>query len=291
MQEALRKPESYGEKKLTELLDYATSTLSPGPGYSLEVQGTKVPKLTIKEMGAFFGVSLDESAGADMNLVYDTSGSTFQLQKLTFKVEGGSGTASIIRTESIGLIPMIEMGQQVFRSRASYLSYEDGDNILKNIGADIKPPLTSPDEYATWRQGILAATHGWHLTEKVEIPTDIKSDYMSVTTISHEETLGLSSRGAVTTHIDTRRVASSTILFDDATNKTSRLSSVIESVADNDRPHLHIYNELSSHQHDPFIINKSDDTSFQIEPVELNRDTFTRYRSIVDEAIDLQLKS
>lgn len=278
MKPVLSSGEIYSERKLTELLEFVTKDLQPGPGYKLTLEGLTADKLVHKELEAFFGASLDASAGAKVELGFNALTDQLVLQELAFPIKGTDGVAKLLRTDTIGYIPSIEMRQQPFRATSQFMSYEDGQKLLAGFGIfDI--PSYDPIAYKEWRAELLSKTKGWHLVERLEVPLGVTDLAVQTTTLTNEQSFNALKSEVVRSRSFTRSI----MMFNDNQETVDHTDSVIESSPGNVNEPVRIYTQTYTRSIDPFAMNTTSTTEPILKPIALDEDSYTDFSNALSE--------
>lgn len=226
--------ERYGEKKLGELLEYATNLLVPGPGYSLELDGMNANTLMHNELEAYFGHSIDTDLGMKVTLGYDEMSEGLVLKTLDAPIKGTSGHAYLFKTETLGYQPSLEFHGKLYTARKEFIDPAIVDRILPSLGIDAAPTKNQKD-YQSWRESLLQKTSGWHLLERREIPEAASEQAVQFSTLQREETLDLKNLNASSIRSFTRTI----VQFEgDERHHTEQVLEMNEDMAGK---HLHQY--------------------------------------------------
>lgn len=271
--------EIYSERKLSELIEFATRDLQPGPGYQLRLEGVKPTALTHKELEAFFGATFDETQGASLDLIYNQDIEQMVLRELSFPLKGLDGRAQLLRTDTIGYIPVIEMRGNPFKSRSAYMSYDDGQRVLEGFGIP-EIPSYDPLAYMHWRAGVLSKTQGWHLIERLEVPLAVSQNSVQTSTLINEETVTPD-----LLHVSQRRsLTRSIVLFDDTNSSTSHIDYTVES----EEAALCMYKQTYQKSMHEYALNFEEVTDSKLVPIGLNENSYHDFSNALLEVIHVR---
>lgn len=278
METLLAVGEKYAERSLRDKLDFATDTLMPSPGYNLTLEGLQTPILTIKELSAYFGVELDQEAGALVSLGYNIGENKLSIDRVIFPIKGSEQVAQLVSVEAGGYIPAIdgfmpEFGQEgiVHQKRQSAIHYEKGEELLQGFGIS-QAPLDSPAAYKAWRDNVLEQSSGWHLIETLLISDAITEDMTQYTTLRREDALSLRRERMADIRQFTR-----TIVQHDRENDTQHFTEqVLETTRGATSSDVRLF--LSTYSKTPDLIFgelESNKTEPKLTAIELNEDSYT----------------
>jgi len=278
--------EEYAQPRLKDLLEYATQDLQPGPGYELTLEGVQANTQTHKALEDFFQVGLSKEAGALMELGYNELTEQIILKSLIFPIAGIEGTARLLRTDTIGYIPVVEIRGQPFKTKASYMSHKDGGKVLRGFGVD-NIPSYDPTAYRQWRGDVLSQTKGWHLVEKLDIPEAILDGAAQSTTLRSEEVIRETDDRSIEL-IRKKSLIRSIVVFDDEAGTTQHTNHILEFTSDKEDSPVLLFKESYLRSPDPFIINGvGSDAISQATMVRshFDRNTFADFSNLLAEII------
>jgi hypothetical protein len=271
--------ETYSGKKLIELLTYATNDLEPGIGFKLQLEGVHAIPVMHKELEAYFDASLDEKKGATIVLGYDDLSEKMVLDEFAFPLKGIQGAARLLRTETLGYVPIIQVRNKQFDSRHEFMDHDQSNVLLAGFGIEDFTTF-GKDNYADWRDTVVSKTSAWQVTEKLETPIAIDEQSEQSMTLSRSETIDLSKFKMVQHNAVTRSI----ILFNED-GTTDHTEMTLDSIKDLDQHDLPI--SLRTYRKTPDILadegNLITHESRQMLP--LSHDNFTTFKNALDEII------
>jgi hypothetical protein len=276
--------EVYSERKLSELLEFATKDLQPGPGYKLDLEGVPASPLTHKELEAAFGASLDATRGANISLSYNDAAQQMVLQELSYPLQGIVGRARLHRTTTIGYTPSIELPNATFipgRQISKQITYADGQRILAGFGID-EIPGYDPKAYKQWRADVLSKTRGWHLKERQEVPLGITADSVQSSTLVKEESLQLLGQDRLET-LRKQSLTRSIVILNDMDGINSHIDFTVEVEGDMTRMYKQVYKKAGF---DPLLVDFEENiTDSRLEPITLNANSYYDFSNALLETI------
>lgn len=288
METLLATGEKYTERSLREKLDFVTDTLLPGPGYNLTLEGLQAPVLTLKELSAYFGVELDDTAGALVSLGYNPNAHKLALEQVAFPIKGSDKVAQLVSVEAGGYIPAIEgfipemaKGSITTGEKQDAISYDKADALLRSFGIT-EAPLDSASTYRDWRDTVLEQSSGWHLIETLQISDAVTTDSIQYTTLRREDALSLQRERMV----DIRQFTRTIVQYDTDNGSQHFTEQVLESSQGTDVKNLRLY--LNSYSKTPDIIfgdMKANISEPQLTAIQLNRESYENYSSALEKVV------
>ncbi|MDN5275586.1 MAG: hypothetical protein JWN33_235 [Candidatus Saccharibacteria bacterium] len=292
MERIVDKNETYSNRRLSETLEFATRNLQPGPGYHLTLEGVPASNLTRNELEAFFGSELNNDSGAKLELGYDELSKQLVLDKLSFPIRGVEGTAQLIRTDSIGYTPLIEIRGKTFRAASEAMDDETTSRMLTGFNIDTIPPQNT-HAYTLWRAELLAQTRGWHLLERLDIPFALDAHAGQMATLMNEEALRPNSFEV----IQKRSLTTSIILYPESfatflptstevpTSYKSHVDVTLETVSGIDnKPVVRQYKQVYKTDPDAAVFGETIYDS-RLEAFPITRDSYQSWLSNLQEII------
>ncbi len=299
----LPKPESYGEKKLIELVDYAVDQLKPGPEYALKLVGVEIPMLLQKEMEAYLQLTLDSTYGANLSLFFDQHSSSFMIETMGMKLNGQNSLVDLIRTERLGYVTSSFVENSLTSKRYTPpMPLGRSAEILKQLGVDPQPPTNNVVDYKTWLSNLLSSTKGWQVIEQVQIPTELNQhDYdvplLTGDTLPREgmsrslqtSTTFTISNSEVLPSLDSelirsKKISKSLSVMDGELGKNHRIDSSIEVSYSGKQKEMSLYNQGFLDTIDPFVINNTESVEYGFEKIILDENSYESFRRLVEEA-------
>ncbi|MBQ69710.1 hypothetical protein CL689_06590, partial [Candidatus Saccharibacteria bacterium] len=249
MEQVLRNGETYSERKLTELLQYATDDLEPGPGYSLRLEGVAPTRVALHELEARFGVEIDARQGASLQFSYSEEGDHLVLDSLFLDTKSADGKVGFSYT-SLGYVDVLMInGTDSAQDRQEMPSDETMLYYLSQFGIKDMPRCSDP-QFKAWQAHLLGQTRAWHLVEKVEVPFAISDQSMQTTTLAHEVVVN-----EATSDIQSLRSMKNTIIQFHGDAGNDHTESVLELSTDAAKQTLRHYLTSYNVKNDPFVLN------------------------------------
>ena len=214
--------ETLDEKQLKELLATTVTNLEPGPGYSLTLEGVPAGMRLHNSLEAFFGISLDQVEGANIELAYDETSAQMILKRLEYPVLGAPGKAILEHTELIGYVPHIKVRQRIFAKNKKVITYEGAATMLQEFGID-SIPQHDHAAYIQWKSELLAMTRGWQLSEELEVPIGFDGVTEQAVTLNNRESFSPN----LLAMFKTQTFTESTIQYDAATESADHIDRVL----------------------------------------------------------------
>lgn len=295
METLLSSGEKFAERSLRERLDFATDTLLPGPGYNLTLEGLQAPKLTLKELSAYFGVELDQTGSAVVSLGYDAINNSLALNQVSFPIKGSDKIAQLISLKSgryiseiEAFVPELAKDGITATEKQSAIDFEQAEQLLQAFGIT-RAPLDNAASYREWRDNILEQSSGWHLVETLEISDAVTDSAVQYTTLRREDALSLQRERMM----DLRQFTRTIVQYDKKTAAQHFTEQTLESVQGTNSKNVRLF--LSSYSKKPDIIfgNLKDNCSEpQLTAIQLNHDSYEEYSVALEKVIaDLYFKS
>lgn len=274
--------ETYAGKKLSELLDYATNDLEPGAGFRLQLEGIQAVPVMHQELEAYFKAELDAKKGAQVVLAFDELTNEMVLSNFSYPLKDVEGSAQLIRTQTLGYVPVIEIRSKQFDSRQAAISFDQSKVLLAGFGIE-DFSLFAPEQYKDWRDMLVTQSRAWQVTEKVEIPLAFDADSIQSTTLIRRSTMDLS-RFEMIQHAAITR----SIVRFHPEGQTDHTDMTLESVKNLDQQELPISVKTYTKKIDIFeesghIISKEHTTMLP-----LNKGNFLDFRSALEDVIQLR---
>lgn len=249
MEQVLRNGETYSERKLTELLEYATDDLEPGPGYSLRLEGVAPTRVALHELEARFGIEIDAEQGASIQFSYSEEGDHLVLESLFLSAKSVDGEAGFSYT-SRGYVDVLRIkGTDLAQDRQKAPDDETMLYYLSQFGIKDMPHCSDP-QFKAWQAHLLGQTRAWHLVEQVEVPFAISDQSMQTTTLAHEVVVD-----EATSDIQSLRSMKNKIILFHGAEGEDHSESVLELSTDAAKRTLRHYLTSFSIKNDPFVIN------------------------------------
>lgn len=278
-------PETYSEKSLHELLEFASKDLLPGPGYSLSLEGVLASGPTHRELEAYFNAELDASSGANIRLVYDAASAQLVIDSFAVDLKANQGTAQLLRTELSGYIPVVfNKSGKPFSDPKRTFSEENARMLLHGFGIN-DAPLTDPSEYRSWLSSLLAITQGWKITEHFEVPVALTNESAQSYVLINEQSFDRKTQSRV----DTKKFKRNIVLFRDEDNSFSHVESTYESVS-HDLVHSYAVTYVETYDEvvDPIVEKYSDETAHKFIKLPNDKDTYLHTKNALREFIHIR---
>ncbi|MDB5179383.1 MAG: hypothetical protein JWN12_15 [Candidatus Saccharibacteria bacterium] len=271
--------ETYSGKKLIELLAFATSDLEPGIGFKLQLEGVHAIPVMLKELEAYFDASLDEQRGANIVLGYDDLTQKMVLDEFSFPLKGIQGAAKLMRTETLGYVPLIQVRNKQFDSRQEFMDYDQSRVLLAGFGIEDFSTYGT-ERYADWRDTVVSKTSAWQVTEKIQIPIAFDETSAQSITLSRSETIDLANFKMIQHNTITRSIIS---FHEDGSTDHSEMT--LDSIKDLDQHDLPI--SLKTYRKTPDILaDEGKIVSHEhTQMLPLSHNNFTTFQNALQEII------
>jgi|GEM_PF-2153677 len=279
--------ETYSERSLNETLAFAAADLAPGKGYSLTLEGILPSMQTHQELEAFFRKEIDASSGATMTLTFDELNEKLAIENLSLNLKGGQGTAQLLKTESIGYIPVVfSKSGTPFLEMSKFLSYDQAQLLQKGFGIN-EAPVSDPVGYRKWLSLLLSITQGWKLSERLEIPLAISESAAASYTLQSEQSFD----GQNQSRIDTKIFTRSLLIFDDDADAVHHTESNYEHVTtDLQSAYSMAYTKSFKSARTPDVFLGEIQTDRTFKKLEMSVDTYNEIINNLRECIEIRHK-
>jgi hypothetical protein len=279
--------ETYSERSLNETLAFAAADLAPGKGYSLTLEGILPSMQTHEELEEFFGKEIDASAGATITLTYDELNEKLVIENLSLSLKRGQGTAQLLKTESIGYIPVVfSKSGTPFLEMSKFLSYDQAQLLQKGFGIG-EAPLGDSTRYRKWLSSLLSITQGWKLSERLEIPMAVSESAAASYILQSEQIFDSQNQSRIDTKIFTR----SLLMFDESTDAVHHTESNYEHVtADLESAYSMAYTKSFTSAQTPDVFLGEIQTDHILKKLEMSLDTYNETINNLREFIEIRHK-
>lgn len=266
---------------LRSLLLTATSNLTPNSNYGLKLFGIAAPKLLMREFEQQFQRSVDLDKGLNLSLGYDVLEQAFSIRSLALSMEKGRSRGRLIKTDTLGFIPTVEVNGEPVSGYLPLQQWEDAE-LLRQTNIT-QPPQGAALEYSGWRSNLLRRTAGWILQESAEYIESHGERYEQRIRISNEERVG---RDALTS-TKTQSVQRTIDTHSEDGLESDSIHAVIELEVLEANQRLHTYHYLSKTERDPFILSDSKTTQIgNRERLDTrDDDVYFSYRNMLESTI------
>lgn len=232
MERIMENGEIYSEKKLAELVEFATDDLELGVGYQLELEGVQTDTITYKELAAFFGVEMDDDEGATIRFSYDDLTNSLKLKQLILGTKGVSGKATFHSLSTGDYLPILTIADREYPHKDGPMSSHAMAASLQRFGIGAIPECNTP-AFAAWQSEVLSTTKAWRINERTEIPVEFSETTTQSVILAHEsvvktDTLDIVSIRSIQQRMDiqidttTSRIEAIYEVFDESTHRIFR---------------------------------------------------------------------
>ncbi len=277
----------FADLKLTELLEYATDSLAPGPGYSMGLYGVKLPRSVQTQLERTFGLNISGRHRAEITLGFDSASNNLNLNDLTVWAKSPLHPVVLRRTERGMFIPIVEKGIQIQES-GYYLTAKEGSSLLRDFGMNLTPPTDSSSAYRLWRANLLSQPIGWQVIEKLEIPMRLEAD--SAVTITLENMASVEPDSDSPNPYKKVQSVEKTVTSFPATGSQllQGVSATIELVGTNPPgEQLRMYKRAVNTTLDPFVSNYYTSRDENEQEVPMTAQAYEDYLGLIEEAITM----
>lgn len=279
----------YAERRLHELLDSTCEKLYPSTGFTLEFQGLVPDMITKKGLEAYGGVPLDPKAGATIKLAYDIAEQQLVLQSIVHPIDQLPSSSLVLqrtndRTEGLEYISFLEISGREFTPTASKkdrpITQSDIHRILQGYGIHDIPHPTH-ESYRLWRANALSSCKkGWDISEEVELFVDMQEHKTETIKVKVNEKYQESDSIS-----HTKQISHVFNIAEESGAYSQTLESSLIQIHNKHGRVLHLYNELTQKEHQPFVLgDKGIVLKNETESIKLDLDAFNAFRGLLEDA-------
>jgi len=278
----------YSERKLSELLDYATENLYPTNLYTMNLKGVKPSLLTQKELQAYSGVDLDSSTGADIRFGFDESEDALVLKSIEHPLNKQSNAKFVIeRTSSVEQAGLYTCYITIADEKYSPQGTDNGTSIDTDKVTDILAgynigdiPHPSDAAFALWKANILSCcVTGWDVHEEAEYIEDIQEHSIELINIQRDIFHNENGSGG--------QVKQASRIYDVRNDSTDHTLRVESRLTQTDFGYTRTVNLSNLFTDIPMATTETGNAKApetKTEPAELNQNNYESFKRLLEEA-------